>query len=175
VGSGPESAKLGIEIRRLGLDSLVELHPQVSDAELHRFYSTSNVLVLPSLGAPESFGIVLLEGRAHGLRLVATDIPGVRELARHLGGVIVPPGDSRALASGIWAAVASPVPLEGGTSYTDLEREFSWDTVADRYLALYRRIATAATRGASDKSLGTSVSLAPSSLDAPPALGAGRR
>lgn len=56
------------------------------------------VLIAPALGG-ESFGVVLLEGMAAGLAVVATDIDGYRDtvppVAREL---MVPPGDAVALA-----------------------------------------------------------------------------
>ena len=56
---------------------------------------------MPSLRG-ESFGIVLLEGMAAGTPVVASDLPGYRNVAK--GGdeaYLVTPGDVQALSSGL--------------------------------------------------------------------------
>jgi rhamnosyl/mannosyltransferase len=50
------------------------------------------------------FGMVQLEAMAHGLPVIATDIPGSGTpefTLRSGGGIVVPPGDKSALASAI--------------------------------------------------------------------------
>ena len=77
---------------------------RLSDAELQREYDANDVIVLPSVTQAEAFGLVLLEGMAAGCVPVASDLPGVRDVAGPTG-VLVPPGHPRALREsllGLW-------------------------------------------------------------------------
>jgi glycosyltransferase involved in cell wall biosynthesis len=95
VGRGTELARYqrlaerlsGTNVRFLGL---------LSDAELNDQYCSNDVVVLPSVTRAEAFGLVLLEGMAAGCVPVASDLPGVRDVAGPTG-VVVPPRHSKAL------------------------------------------------------------------------------
>lgn len=101
AGDGPDTA------------SLRRLHPPdenvcwlgvLSESEKARRLAAAEILCAPSLGG-ESFGIVLLEAMAAGTVVVASDIDGYRQAA---GGraVLVPPGDSVALACALSGVLA---------------------------------------------------------------------
>ena len=71
---------------------------RVSDAEKRAALERADVLAAPSLGG-ESFGMVLTEGFAAGTPVVASDIPGYRDVVRDgVDGLLVPRGDATALA-----------------------------------------------------------------------------
>jgi len=57
----------------------------LSDADKKRFLSTIDVLVLPSIDPLEAFGIVQIEAMLCGSPVVASDMPGVREVVRKTG------------------------------------------------------------------------------------------
>jgi glycosyltransferase involved in cell wall biosynthesis len=66
------------------------------------------ILVVPS--REEGFGLVLLEGMARGMPIVATQVGGIPEVARpEVEAVLVPPRDPRALARAIARVHADPV------------------------------------------------------------------
>ena len=70
----------------------VELAGPVDDAEKWRLLGEADVLCAPSLGG-ESFGMVLTEAFASGTPVVASDIAGYRDVARHgTDSVLVPWG-----------------------------------------------------------------------------------
>jgi len=69
---------------------------RLSDEELQRQYDAHDVIVLPSVTRAEAFGLVLLEGMAAGCVPVASDLPGVRDVAGPTG-LLVPPGRPGAL------------------------------------------------------------------------------
>jgi glycosyltransferase involved in cell wall biosynthesis len=137
VGGGPSRAELEAQTDRLGLRSNVRFRGPVDDAQLHDEYLSNDVLVVPSL-LGESFGIVLLEAAIHGLGVVASDLPGLREVARDLGGTVVPPGNADALAR----ALGNARPLENARRALDrrLVERYSWSKVAQQYLDVYRKI-----------------------------------
>jgi glycosyltransferase involved in cell wall biosynthesis len=74
----------------------------VPPEEMGDFLGALDVLVVSSVNSTESFGLVQVEAMLCGTPVVATDLPGVRQPVAMTGmGVVVPPGDSAALAAGI--------------------------------------------------------------------------
>jgi glycosyltransferase involved in cell wall biosynthesis len=72
-------------------------------------FGIADVLVLPSINATESFGLVQVEGMLVGVPAVASDLPGVREPVRMTGmGEIARPGDAADLARKILAVLGRP-------------------------------------------------------------------
>jgi len=72
-------------------------------------FGIADVLVLPSVNATESFGLVQVEGMLAGVPAVASDLPGVREPVRMTGmGEIARPGDAADLARKILDVLADP-------------------------------------------------------------------
>ena len=66
-----------------------------------------DILVLPSLN--EGMGRVLVEAMAAGKPIVASNVGGIPDLVQHNhNGLLVPPGDSDALAGMISTALANP-------------------------------------------------------------------
>ena len=58
---------------------------RLSDAELQHQYGIADVVVLPSVTLAEAFELVLIEGMAAGCVPVASDLPGVRDIASPTG------------------------------------------------------------------------------------------
>ena len=104
----------------------------------------ARVAIAPATGQ-ESFGIAVVEAMAAGVPVVASDIPGYREVVRDgVDGLAVPPGDAGAL-----AAAMTRVLTDDGLA-GDLAREgrarartFDWGVVTDRVEAVYREVAAA--------------------------------
>jgi phosphatidylinositol alpha-mannosyltransferase len=81
---------------------------QVSDTEKAQWYASATVFCAPSTGY-ESFGMVLTEAMAAGVAVVASDIPGYREVVQHEDtALLVPPCDSRALADALLHLLCDP-------------------------------------------------------------------
>ena len=81
----------------------------VPPAEIADLFTISDLLVLPSINATESFGLVQVEAMLRGVPSVASDLPGVRQPVRLTGmGEIAPIGDARGLARQILKVLESP-------------------------------------------------------------------
>ena len=84
-----------------------------------------------------------VEAAACGRPLVATDVPGCREIARDgLNALLVPPDDAQALANAIDRLAADPdLRARFGRAGRELvEREFSSQRIGREVVALYRRL-----------------------------------
>jgi glycosyltransferase involved in cell wall biosynthesis len=81
----------------------------VAPAEIGDLFLISDLLVLPSINATESFGLVQVEAMLRGVPAVASDLPGVRQTVRLTGmGEIAPVGDAAGLARKILQVLESP-------------------------------------------------------------------
>ncbi len=96
VGQGPEEQIYRKLAAKLHLN--VEFHINVSDEQLVHLYQRAHVVVLPSVARLEAFGLALVEGMAAGCVPVASNLPGVREVAGSVG-KLFPVGDARQLAT----------------------------------------------------------------------------
>ena len=117
----------------------LELMGHVSD--IAGFWAQAHIAVLPSRreGLPKS----LLEAAACGRPLIATDVPGCREVARPgVNALLVPVDDDAALADAIAALALDPAMRArlGAASRALVEREFSSARVGAEIVALYRKL-----------------------------------
>jgi glycosyltransferase involved in cell wall biosynthesis len=84
----------------LGLGTRLHFTGPLVGAELDAAYATADVLVLPSRA--ETYGMVLTEALARGLPVITAAVGGVPEaLGDERAGLLVPPGDSAALAAAL--------------------------------------------------------------------------
>jgi len=137
VGADPLAVRLLLTRLRVpddGLDVLGFLSQEDLTAEL----STAKALVAPSLGG-ESFGMVLTRAFACATPVVASDIPGYRDVLTPETSLAIPPGDSAALAEAVCALVEDePRRLALGTAArAHAIANYSWDDIARRLAAIY--------------------------------------
>lgn len=107
-------------------------------------YAAAMLVVLPSYreGLPK----VLLEAAACGKAIVATDVPGCREIVRdRFNGLLVSPRDSTALAAAIEELLSDQALREvmGQRSRTRVLAEWSSPRITEQVLGLYRDMVTA--------------------------------
>jgi phosphatidylinositol alpha-mannosyltransferase len=103
------------------------------------YHAAADAFVAPALGQ-ESFGIVLVEAMAAGLPLVASDIPGYREVVRpDVEGLLVPPNDPRGVAAALRRILADQELAHrlghAGRARAEL---FRWPVVVEQVESAYR-------------------------------------
>jgi phosphatidylinositol alpha-mannosyltransferase len=107
--------------------------------QLAPFYAAADAFVAPATGQ-ESFGIVLVEAMAAGVPVVASDIPGYREVVRDgEQGILVPAGDIPALTHGLRRVLADRALAQrlGGAGRVHARR-YRWETVVREIEGVYR-------------------------------------
>ena len=125
------------EVVRLGLTSAVTLHGAIPRP--HEALGEIDVLVLPS--EAEGFGLVLIEAMAAGVPVVATDVPGIRDVvSSEVTGLLVPPRRPDLLREAILRACTDDAFREvvRPTGRAEVIRRFSWDLALAQYRALLR-------------------------------------
>jgi len=135
AGDGPDTAMLKA---RFAGDHRIEWLGRVTDAEKAALMQGADVFCAPSLRG-ESFGVVLLEAMAARTPVVASDLPGYRNVAiADRDGLLVPAGDSTALATAL-ARVLNDPGLAARLADAGEARaaEFSMDSLAEAYLGVY--------------------------------------
>ena len=109
------------------------------ETELAAFYHNLDLLVLPSLNRTESFGLVQIEAMMHGVPVVASNLPGVRQPIAQTGmGIVTPIGDATSLANAIVAVLQHPERYRQ-TSANEFDR-FAPDDVAAHYVRLFKKL-----------------------------------
>lgn len=99
-----EAARLASLAQRMGV-RLVRIDRQ-SSASLRVWYRIADVVVYPTR-TQEPFGLVPLEAQAAGTPVIVSDTGGLPEtLLNQVTGLMVPPGDARALAGAIESLLA---------------------------------------------------------------------
>lgn len=142
VGGGELRAELESRIAACDVGDRVRLAGWLDDASLRELFQCASLYCLPSVSRAEAFGVVLLEAMAHGLPIVASNIPGsgVPWVNSHgETGFNVPVGDALALAATITALLDEPERLAGmrSASRRRFETEFTAAVATRRVLEIY--------------------------------------
>jgi phosphatidylinositol alpha-mannosyltransferase len=143
---GADPLAVSLLVRRLGVDTDgMRCLGFLSQDELTRELLTAKALVAPSLGA-ESFGMVLTRAFACALPVVASDIPGYRDVMTSATGISVAPGDPSALVQGVAALLEDESRRRAaGSAARELARErYAWDAIAERLLRIYELVTDSA-------------------------------
>jgi len=109
--------------------------------DMTSLYPAAHVICLPSYG--EGVPTVLLEAAACGCAIVATDVPGCREVVEHNStGLLVPPRDPRALAAALSALITDRSLRNrlAAAALAKVHAEFSIQLVQRSTLELYSEL-----------------------------------
>ncbi len=128
------------QVKRLGLERRVLFLGRFEHEALADAYAAADLFVLPSLG--EGLPIALLEAMAHGRCVLATDVPGSRDVVKDgVNGALAPARDPGALAAKIDALLADGDLRArlGAHARRDVEQKYAPGPVLDRILEVYRQ------------------------------------
>ncbi len=137
VGDGPDREWLTRRTAELGLGGAVTLAGTVPNAELARWYSAADVLVLAS--RREGWPNVLLEGMACGTPVVASAVGGIPEVVQSSAvGRLVAQRTPAAFAEAINNLLAARLDRAQVRAYA---QGYSWDRTSHDQLALFTALA----------------------------------
>jgi glycosyltransferase involved in cell wall biosynthesis len=137
VGDGPDRAALEQLARELGLFDRIVFRGWVAREDLPACYHAADIVALPS--RMEGMPNVVLEAMAHALPVVATDVPGTRDIVRaDETGFLVPAEDDAALAAAIARLIEQPAlrSAMGDAARARILAEHTWPQAAAAYLRL---------------------------------------
>jgi glycosyltransferase involved in cell wall biosynthesis len=136
VGEGPEEANLRELAESLGVAHCVEFAGGRPNDDIPAFLSRAHIFVMSSL--VENLSIAVIEALATGLPVVATRVGGQPELVQSGNGVLVPVGDSDALASAVVAIARGELVFDGEAIASRARERFGQEVVAQRLAEIYR-------------------------------------
>jgi glycosyltransferase involved in cell wall biosynthesis len=142
VGGGwhDEIMRVREQIGLDGLTSSVIIGGAIPNDQMSKYYTASDLVVLPSL--KEATSLAGLEGMASSKPLVGTEVGGIPYIVDNsVTGLLVPSRDSQALARAVIELLDDPKRrLRMGDRARErvLER-FSWDIIADQTYEVYKK------------------------------------
>jgi glycosyltransferase involved in cell wall biosynthesis len=140
LGDGELRSQLEAQVMQLDLQNQVEVTGQVNNV-LERLEGF-DLFVSSSLW--EGLPTVIMEAMAIGVPVIATDIPGSREMISHkINGWLVAPADASSLANAICELIENPLlRQEIGKAGKQLVRQYSIQEIAKSYKQLYETLLT---------------------------------
>jgi phosphatidyl-myo-inositol alpha-mannosyltransferase len=141
AGADPLAVRLLLTRLRVPDDG-IDVVGFLAQEDLTATLLSAKALVAPSLGG-ESFGMVLTRAFACATPVVASDIPGYRDVITPETAIGVPPEDPAALADAV-SGLLEDEPLRrtlGEAARREAVARYAWSDVARRLEGIYERIA----------------------------------
>jgi glycosyltransferase involved in cell wall biosynthesis len=140
IGKPKEEGRVARTLAELGLSDAVEFVSGVSDERIVELYSEAELAVVPSLY--EGFSLPAIEAMSCGVPLVATTGGALPEVVGADGetALLVPPGDSEALAGAIRRGLDDPELRAriGAAGRDRIIERWSWRVTAEKTVEQYR-------------------------------------
>ncbi|MEL7060171.1 MAG: glycosyltransferase family 1 protein [Acidobacteriota bacterium] len=129
-GGGWRNAELLAALEAAEDDGTVRRLGRVDDATLTELYAGASLVAFVSLA--EGFGLPVAEAMAHGVPVLASDLPVLREVATDTAAHFVDPQDVEAIGAGLRQLLDDPSRRrELATAGRTRAAELSWDAVAE--------------------------------------------
>lgn len=139
VGSGEDEDQLRAQASRLDLGNRVHWQGALERTALPTLYRRAQATIIPSRN--EGLGLVAVESQLCRTPVIAYRSGGLPDVVHpDWGGLLVPPGDTRALATEMQRIVAHPDEVEsfGASARSWMLDRFAPSVVAAGYRALYQ-------------------------------------
>lgn len=143
-GEGPLRHSLTEHVASSDFKDKVHIPGQIPHSQLLKEIMKADVVVLPSFREAQPFSV--LEAMACKKPVVVFDLPFAREYVKSsVNGMAVKPGDARDLAEKIDMLLSDrALRLRlGQNAYEHIRRNHNWNTLIDRYIDVYEKVAYA--------------------------------
>ncbi len=139
AGLGDERAALEQQVERLNLSRSVIFVGQVDGSTKTHLLQNALAVIIPSREW-EAFPLVVLEAYAAGRPIIASDIPGLKDLVESEGtGWLVAPETPLALTQAMQQVIDAPDKVERlGQNAFRFAQRYDWPIVAREYLDLFQ-------------------------------------
>ncbi|MGB8170243.1 MAG: glycosyltransferase family 4 protein [Chthoniobacteraceae bacterium] len=147
IGDGPLMGEVRAAIARHGLGNRIALTGWLPPPQVHAFLNHGDILCMPSLS--EGMPIVGIEALKFGLAVVASDIPGLRDVIDDgVNGCLVPLGDLEAFAARLQRLMENETTLAAMKRASwEKARRFDLSCVAHEYAHILKQAAESPTTG----------------------------
>lgn len=145
IGNGSEMRRIRRAIEDSGLSGKVRIMGRCGDDTVKAFFRSAKIFVMPNIpvkGDLEGFGIVALEASSYGLPVVASRVDGIVDAVNDSkNGFLIPHDDKDLFVERISFLLDNESErLAISKSAREYAKEFSWDIIADRYLAVCKEL-----------------------------------
>ncbi|TWI70301.1 glycosyltransferase involved in cell wall biosynthesis [Desulfobotulus alkaliphilus] len=138
---GKAKEKGGIEklIKKLNIAHLIDFTGRIDHHQFVREYAKASIAVVPSLY--EGFGLPVGEAMATATPVISTTGGALPEVAGDAA-LLVPPGNSNALAKAICSLLDDPEKRKqlGAAGYNRVHEHFTWKNAAEKTVETYREV-----------------------------------
>ena len=139
VGEGDLKHAYQARVHALGISQSVVFTGSVTQEDLEVLYACATCVVLPSVTASEAFGVVLVEGMAHGVPGIASNLPGVRSVIQDgVNGFLVQPGNAKDLTEKMLRLLGDDSRAQemGQRGKELVEEKYSYEVVKKKFLKI---------------------------------------
>ena len=141
----PEKPQVLQELRKLcqtlGIEDRVEFAERKSQDQMNALYEKADVFVHPAIY--ENFGVSMLEAAAAGLPLITTPVGVALELVTSGETGFIVPADPDTICDRLMQLSEPKTRAEFSQNLRQRTRQmFGWNNIMERYLDLYRQVAT---------------------------------
>jgi glycosyltransferase involved in cell wall biosynthesis len=144
LGEGDDRDELEVLVERLGLSDRVIFKGHKPD--ITPFLKEADIFLIPSLW--EGFGLAAVEGMNASLPVVASDVPGLREVVGTNGAcaILVPPAEPKEIAKALGRLIGDAHKRQdmGEVAFTR-SKLFDRRVMTEKHIAAYRSITQEAT------------------------------
>ncbi len=141
AGEGPDAAAIGNVASQLGISQFVRLVGSVFGEEKSRLWASADIFAFPTYR--ERLPYALLESMAAGVVPVTTAVGAIPEvMVDGVHGIMVPPGDSQALAAAIERLHGDRVMLQrmARACQARIRERFTVGRMVDEFRRLYETL-----------------------------------
>ena len=140
VGNGPDRQRLEKIASNTGSSDLITFVGGIPHSEVPKYLATADIVLVPSL--VEASSISMMEAMAMEKPVIASNIPGLREVSNNgKCAVLVPPTDPQHIANAVIDLINDDNRRKkiGKMARAYVAKTKSWESVTNQTLNLYRR------------------------------------